>query len=77
MQASRVSDPPGPCLVTPARGSPCPLLSSAEELAQRLAEAIESGDQVLACQCAGKLAELAVSMSVRLKEQAYPQQEIR
>ncbi|XP_019341056.1 ranBP-type and C3HC4-type zinc finger-containing protein 1 [Alligator mississippiensis] len=49
----------------------------AEELAQRLAEAIESGDQVLACQCAGKLAELAVSMSVRLKEQAYPQQEIR
>ncbi|XP_019395322.1 PREDICTED: ranBP-type and C3HC4-type zinc finger-containing protein 1 [Crocodylus porosus] len=49
----------------------------AEELAQRLAEAIESGDQGLACQSAGELAALAVPVSVRLRERAYPAQEIR
>uniref|UniRef100_A0A8D0HTR5 RanBP-type and C3HC4-type zinc finger-containing protein 1 n=1 Tax=Sphenodon punctatus TaxID=8508 RepID=A0A8D0HTR5_SPHPU len=49
----------------------------AEEQALKLAKAIEGGDQELAGQCAVWLAERRVPITVQVKQEAYPKQEIR
>ncbi|CAM5095344.1 unnamed protein product [Natator depressus] len=48
----------------------------AEELALKLAEAIEGGDKELALECAGWLAEQRVPVTVQVKPEAYPKKEI-
>ncbi|XP_026508561.1 ranBP-type and C3HC4-type zinc finger-containing protein 1 isoform X1 [Terrapene carolina triunguis] len=48
----------------------------AEELALKLAEAIERGDKELALECAGWLAEQRAPVTVQVKPEAYPKKEI-
>uniref|UniRef100_A0A8C3IX82 RanBP-type and C3HC4-type zinc finger-containing protein 1 n=1 Tax=Chrysemys picta bellii TaxID=8478 RepID=A0A8C3IX82_CHRPI len=48
----------------------------AEELALKLAKAIEGGDKELARECAGWLAEQRVPVTVQVKPEAYPKKEI-
>uniref|UniRef100_A0A8C3I191 RanBP-type and C3HC4-type zinc finger-containing protein 1 n=1 Tax=Chrysemys picta bellii TaxID=8478 RepID=A0A8C3I191_CHRPI len=52
-------------------------LANKEELALRLARAIESGDEQAASQCAMALARQQASLRILLKESSYPANEIR
>lgn len=67
---------PGDPPVGPSPAQPG-LLSVAEELALKLAEAIEGGDKELALECAGWLAEQRAPVTVQVKPEAYPKKEIR
>ncbi|XP_030388843.1 ranBP-type and C3HC4-type zinc finger-containing protein 1 isoform X1 [Gopherus evgoodei] len=51
-------------------------MKKAEELALKLAEAIEGGDKELALECAGWLAEQRAPVMVQVKLEAYPKKEI-
>ncbi|XP_069507053.1 ranBP-type and C3HC4-type zinc finger-containing protein 1 [Ambystoma mexicanum] len=50
--------------------------TKAEELALRLAKAIELGDKETSIECAGHLAELCAQVTVQLKQEAYPKPDI-
>lgn len=50
---------------------------SAEEMALRLSRAVAGGDEKVAVQCAIWLAEQRVPLSVRLKPEVSPTQDIR
>nr|XP_032622157.1 ranBP-type and C3HC4-type zinc finger-containing protein 1 isoform X1 [Chelonoidis abingdonii]XP_032622160.1 ranBP-type and C3HC4-type zinc finger-containing protein 1 isoform X1 [Chelonoidis abingdonii] len=52
------------------------MTKKAEELALKLAEAIEGGDKELALECAGWLAEQRAPVTVQMKPEAYPKKEI-
>ncbi|XP_078507855.1 ranBP-type and C3HC4-type zinc finger-containing protein 1 [Lissotriton helveticus] len=51
--------------------------TKAEELALKLAKAIELGDKKTSIECAEHLAEVYAQVTVQLKHEAYPKQDIR
>lgn len=53
------------------------MLSSAENLAAQLSEAISYGDKCEAKRCAEKLAALSIPVSVKVDQENYPQDTIR
>ncbi|XP_050795305.1 sharpin isoform X2 [Gopherus flavomarginatus] len=63
--------------VLPSDASHSLELSNKEELALRLARAIELGDEQAASQCAMALARQQASLHILLKESSYPANEIR
>ncbi|XP_075772716.1 sharpin isoform X4 [Pelodiscus sinensis] len=68
----------GSAPTTPAPDTPQPAeLSHREDLALRLARAIEFGDEQAASQCAVALAQQQASLRILLPESSYPADEIR
>lgn len=53
------------------------MLSSAENLAGQLSEAISCGDKGEAKRYAEKLAALSIPVSIKVDQKAYPQDNIR
>ncbi|XP_043394851.1 sharpin isoform X1 [Chelonia mydas] len=77
-QPSPLPSASGNALPAPPSDASQPLeLSNKEELALRLARAIELGDEQAASQCAMALARQQASLRILLKESSYPTNEIR
>uniref|UniRef100_A0A8C8RJW0 RanBP-type and C3HC4-type zinc finger-containing protein 1 n=1 Tax=Pelusios castaneus TaxID=367368 RepID=A0A8C8RJW0_9SAUR len=77
-QPSPLTSASGNALAAPELDAAQPLeLSAKEDLARRLAKAIEFGDEAAASECAVALARQQASLRVLLKESSYPANEIR
>ncbi|XP_074842529.1 sharpin [Carettochelys insculpta] len=77
-QPSPLPPASGNALVAPESDTPqSSQLSDKEDLALRLARAIEFGDEEAAAQCAMALAQQQASLRILLKESNYPSSEIR